>query len=227
MPLAANGQATASIATLADGSHSLTAAYSGDASFQPSASTGAAVAITVGDVNLNLGAGQSQTVVAGAPVAYSFPLSPLVTPTFLYDVHLTATGLPPGATYTFSPASIPAGSASTPVTLTVQTAKASASLSAPGQHGNSRSLVALALGLLLPLVGAKSVRRRLKAMPRSLAMILCAALSLGAMLGLAGCGSGGFYKATTSTSTSGTYTITVTATSADLVRVSTVQLTIQ
>jgi len=41
---------------------------------------------------------------------------------------------------------------------------------------------------------------------------------------MTGCGGGGFYGAT---STSGKYTITVTATSADLVRVSTVQLTIQ
>jgi hypothetical protein len=34
-PLGANGQATSSVATLTDGSHSLTAAYSGDSSFLP------------------------------------------------------------------------------------------------------------------------------------------------------------------------------------------------
>jgi ABC-type glycerol-3-phosphate transport system substrate-binding protein len=55
-------------------------------------------------------------------------------------------------------------------------------------------------------------------------MILFAVLSIGAMAGVSGCGSGGFFGAT---STSGKYTITVTATSADLVRTSTVQLTIQ
>ncbi|MGD0647417.1 MAG: Ig-like domain repeat protein [Acidobacteriaceae bacterium] len=226
VPLGANGRAIYSIATLVDGSHSLTAAYSGDPNFQPSGSTGAAVAITVGNVNLNLGGDQNQSVVTGGAVAYSFPLSPLVTPTFLYDVHLTATGLPPGATYTFSPAVIPAGSGSMPVTLTVQTAKGTARLSmpaAPGQH-SPRGLTALAFGLLLPLLGAKSVRRRLKAMPKPLAMILFAVLSIGAMAGVSGCGSGGFFGAT---STSGKYTITVTATSADLVRTSTVQLTIQ
>jgi len=226
VPLGANGQATYSVATLADGSHSLTAAYSGDSSFQPSGSTGAAVAITVGDVNLNLGGGQNQSVVPGAAVAYTFPLSPLVTPTFLYDVHLTATGLPQGATYTFSPATIPAGSGSMPVTLTVQTAKGTASLSMPAAPGRNswRGPTALAFGLLLPLLGAKRVRRRLKAMPRPLAMVLFIVLSMGAMVGMTGCGGGGFYGAT---STSGKYTITVTATSADLVRVSTVQLTIQ
>ena len=44
------------------------------------------------------------------------------------------------------------------------------------------------------------------------------------MVGMTGCGGGGFYGPT---ATSGQYTITVTATSGDLVRVSTVQLTIQ
>jgi hypothetical protein len=55
-------------------------------------------------------------------------------------------------------------------------------------------------------------------------MILCAVVSMGAMIGLTGCGAGGFYGPT---ATSGSYTITVTATSADLVRTSTVKLTIQ
>ncbi len=226
VPLGANGHATYAVTTLADGSHSLTAAYSGDGSFQASGSTGTAIAITVGNINLNLGGDQNKSVIPGAAVAYTFPLSPLVTPTFLYEVHLTATGLPAGATYQFSPALIPAGSASLPVTLTVQTAKGTASLSmpaGPGQQNSSRGLTALAFGLLLPLLGAKQVRRRLKVMPGPLA-ILFVVLSLGAMVGMTGCGSGGFYGAT---STTGKYTITITATSADLVRVSTVQLTIQ
>jgi len=226
VPVGANGVATYSIATLADGSHSLTAAYSGSSYFLPSSSTGAAIAITIGDINLNLGGDQSRSVVPGAAVSYTFPLSPLVTPTFLYDVQLTATGLPPGATYTFSPATIPAGSGSLPVTLTIQTTKGTASLSipaAPGQQSSSRGFMAIAFGLLVPLFGARSVRRRLKAMPKSMLMILFAVLSLGVTLGLSGCGSSGFFGPT---STSGNYTITVTATSADLVRSSTVKLII-
>lgn len=47
---------------------------------------------------------------------------------------------------------------------------------------------------------------------------------LGAMGGMTGCGTSGFYGPT---ATNGKYTITVTATSADLIRVSTVQLTLQ
>jgi hypothetical protein len=166
--------------------------------------------------------------VAGyAVAAYTFSLSPLFTPTFLYDVHLAATGLPPGATYTVSPAMIPADSANLPVTLTVQTTKGIASLSipaGPGQQNSSRGLTGLAFGLLFPLLGAKPVRKRLKAMPRPLAMILLTVLSMGAMVGLNGCGGDSFDVPNFA---SGKYTITATATSADLARVSTVQLTIR
>jgi DNA-binding beta-propeller fold protein YncE len=227
VPLGANGQATYTATTLADGSHALTAAYSGDPDFEPGVSAVAPAAITVDDIDLKVAAGQTRPIVPGAAAAYTLQLSSLVTPTFLYDVHLTATGLPAGATYTLSPAMIPAGSASLPVTLTVQTVRRVASLTmptAPGRQNSSRALTALAFGLLLPLFGAKTIRRRLKAMPGPLAVILFAALCVGLMAGLTGCGGGGFYGPT---SNSGSYTITVTATSANLVRTTTVQLTIQ
>jgi ABC-type transporter Mla subunit MlaD len=68
------------------------------------------------------------------------------------------------------------------------------------------------------------LRCRLTAIPRTLALVLFTAMGLCATLGLSGCGAGGFFG---HTATTGSYTITVTATSADLVRTSTVQLTIQ
>jgi hypothetical protein len=225
--VALNGQASYSVAGLAQGSHSLTAAYSGDGNFQASTSTGTGVAITVGNINLDLGNDQNQSVIPGGVAAYTFPLSPVVTPTFLYDVKLTASGLPPGATYTFSPATIPAGSATLPVTLTVQTAKGTASLSPPppgGSQNPSRGLTGLAFCLILPLFWLKRAHRRLKAISKALTLVLFTAMSLWATLTLSGCGAGGFFG---HTATSGSYTITVTATSADLVRTSTVQLTIQ
>ena len=227
VPIGAGGTASYTNSSLAQGSHSLTATYSGDGDFQPSTSTGTGISITVGNINLNLGNDQNQSVVPGAAVSYSFPLSPLVTPTFLYNVQLTATGLPPGATYTFSPASIPAGSGSLPVTLTIQTAKGTASLSLPpsgGSQHSARGLTALAFILIVPLFGLKRVRERLREIPKPLAVILFTAMSLWMVTALSGCGGGGFFGPTAS---SGTYTITVTATSADLIRTSTVQLTIQ
>jgi hypothetical protein len=207
------GIAAASESTLADGQHNLTATYSGDSTFQPGASSGAGISITISDLDLALGGDNNQTVLPGAAVTYNFPLSPLVTPTFLYEVTLTANGLPPGATYTFSPASIPAGSGPLGVAFTVQTAKPVA-LGRPGERG--RTWYALALGMLLPLAAAKRFRKRLRS-----GVILLVALSLGGAAGLGGCGSGGFLGTPVGKTS---YTITIVASSADLVRTSTVQL---
>jgi hypothetical protein len=162
-------------------------------------------------------------------VTYNFPLSPVVTSTFIYSVALTATGLPPGATYTFSPATIPAGSGTQHVAFTVQTAKSSALLQrTPGSRRTP--WLALVLGLLLPLAGAKRVRARLitsapqRASSRLLLLLLLCALGLGLVGGLGGCGSGGFLGAPKGPTS---YTITINATSGTLVRTSTVQLNLE
>ena len=177
--------------SLSSGTYSVIATYSGDSNFLPGASTGAPATISVSDLNLALGGDNNKSVVPGGAVAYNFPLSPVVTPTFIYDVALTATGLPPGATYTFSPATIPAGSGTLPVAFTAQTAKTTALL-----HRNSGSSnntwFALGFGLLLPLVGIRRFRASLSTAPRLLLIILFGSISLGLIGGLLGCGSGGF-----------------------------------
>ena len=216
--LGINGSASFTTTALPSGIHPITGIYSGDANYLTSTSSSASANITVGTINLDLGGDQNKKVVPGASVAYNFPLSPLVTPTFLYDVKLTATGLPPGATYTFSPASIPAGSGSVPVTLTVQTAKTTAALRKQSSTG-SLALATLGCGFFLSLL----LSRRRKAMPRLVVLLLCGMGSLATLTGLTGCVGGGFFGTTT---TSGKYTINVTATSGSLVRTSTVQLTI-
>jgi hypothetical protein len=207
---------------LASGTYSVTASYSGDGSFLPSASTGAPVSITISTLDLALGGDNNKTVVPGAAVTYNFPLSPVLTPTFLYTVALTATGLPPGATYTFSPASIPAGSGPIPVAFTVQTAATTGMLRA--SKTPKTPWFALLFGLLLPLAGAKHFRSRITRMPRVLMLLLFGALSLGLVAGLGGCGSGGFLGTPPGQTN---YTITIVATSGTLVRTSTVQLNLE
>ena len=145
VPIAAGQAAVYSETSLSSGTYSVTASYSGDGSFLPSASTGAPVSIAVSDLNLALGGDNNKAVVPGGAVTDNFPLSPVVTSTFIYDVTLTATGLPPGATYTFSPATIRAGSGTLPVAFTVQTAKTTAMShripGLPGPRGSSWSSV--------------------------------------------------------------------------------------
>jgi hypothetical protein len=107
-------------------------------------------------------------------------------------VTFSASGLPSGANATFSPAMIPANSPSTPLTLTIQTSTSqpSAQTAHSGQPFSGLPLAPVALGfLLLPLARLK----RLRQMPRLFLGLLAAILSLGALLGLSGCG-GGFFN---------------------------------
>jgi hypothetical protein len=126
------------------------------------------------------------TVAQGTAAIYPLTLSPQGAATYPDALTLSATGLPTGATATFSPAAIAAGSAMTPVTLTIQTSGQTARNEKPS---SGRSFAPVALGfLLLPLAGMKSVRRRMRHMPRLTVALAITVLSLGAVLGLSGCG---------------------------------------
>jgi hypothetical protein len=145
------------------------------------------------------------TVAPGAAATFTLTLSPGGVASYPNAVTFSAIGLPPGATATFSPATIPAGSAATSVTLTIQT---SSSQTARNEKPSSRSPfapVALAF-LLLPLAGMKSVRRQLRQMPRLTVALAVMVLSLGAVLGLSGCGG-----SSTPSPTAKSYTVVVTA----------------
>jgi hypothetical protein len=135
-------------------------------------------------------------------------------------VTFSATGLPTGATATFSPATIPAGSAAVPVTLTIQTSSSQTALNEKPSSGSSFAPVALAF-LLLPLAGMKSVRNRLRQMPRLTVALALMVLSLGAALGLTGCGG-----SSSPTPTAKTYTVVVTATDVTTAARSSVNLTL-
>ncbi len=96
----------------------------------------------------------------------------------------STTGLPPGATATFSPATIPAGSPAIPVTLTLQTSNNQTAYNEKPSSGGPLPSIALGF-LLLPLAGLK----RLRQMRRLFLVALMAALSLGAVLSLSSCAS--------------------------------------
>jgi sugar lactone lactonase YvrE len=145
-----------------------------------------------------------ETVLPGGAAAFNLTLAPGSAPTYPDALTLGTTGLPAGATVTFSPAAIPAGSGVTPVTMTVQTVKQQTARNA--KPGRSLGTMALAL-LLLPMAGIKPVRRRLRKMPGLPVVLAAAALSLGAMVCLSGCSSNGFFNQPAKS-----YTVVVTAT---------------
>jgi hypothetical protein len=148
------------------------------------------------------GASTSATVTPGGTATYNFTLTP-ASGVFPDGVAFTATGLPPGATATFSPATIAAGSAATPVTLTIQTSNQTARNEQPFS-GVQLPLPSLGF-LLLPLASVKLVRRRLPKMTRLSMVFSAMALSLGVVLGLSGCAGGGGSKSAQS------YSVVITA----------------
>jgi hypothetical protein len=149
----------------------------------------------------------SQSVMAGSSVAYTINVTPQGG-AFTSAVTLTASGLPPGATASFAPSSITPGSAGASSTLTVQTAKTSASLR-PEDWSSTKPMLALVGFLFL------FARKR----RRPVLYCLLAFASLAGLASLSGCGG--------SSPTAANYTITVTATSGSVVQTSTVVLTVQ
>jgi len=130
----------------------------------------------------------TMSVAAGAAASYSLTLTPPMGITLNDPITLAATGLPAGATATFSPAgSIMLGSAAATVTLSIQTASATTAHNEKPVMGNRPGAIALGF-LLLPLLGIKAARRRLRqSLPLALLVV---GLSFGAMLGIDGCSGG-------------------------------------
>jgi len=233
------GIATFVTSALAVGSHPVTALYSGDSNYI--AATSGQVTELVQDFNLTIsisGGGSagttSVTTTPGGTAIYSFTLSPVGSATFPATVTLSASGLPANATYTFLPASLPAGSGPTPVTLTIVLAPVTAaSLQPAASHAggtvegtkasNSPRLPYLALALLL-LPFAGRMRKTGRKLGRLLPLLVLLISGVAATMGITGCGSsstGYFGQA------SKTYTIAVTGTSGSLTHSTTVTLTVQ
>jgi sugar lactone lactonase YvrE len=209
----APGSSTALATTpaLPTGTDTITAVYSGDSNF--TGSTSSTLPQVVEDFGITLtpqpnnpAGSTNQTVVPGKTVTFDFALTPLLGP-FNFPIALSATGLPPGATVTFSPQTVTPGATPANFTMTIQTAVNQGLL----HRGSSRGggFIAFAL-LLLPFTRrlrrrAKQIKR-LRPMPLALTLLLCG-IALG---GITGCGTDtGFFAQPQQN-----YTITVTGTSA-------------
>lgn len=128
------------------------------------------------------GSSPDQVLQPGGSVSYTLTVTPTALSALPGALTFTTTGLPPGTTVTFSPAKIPAGSAATNVTITIQ--------DSASQTANTRSQgrPPIALAMLLPMLGILSLRKRVGTMPRFRVRPALSTFCLGAILSLTGCG---------------------------------------
>jgi len=189
------GQALLTLSTLSVGTHSLTAAYGGDAADQASTSTAVTVTITAAtttpppaaDYGLTLSAG-ALTVTQGGSGSLTVAVAP--ENGFVASLSFACSGLPSGWGCSFAPSTL-SGSKSQSTTMTVSQTNSSSLM--PGPSGLVLALVSPFPLFLLGLTG-KSRRARW--------------MLLGVfVLTLAGCSS----SSTGSQSAPSTYNVTVTA----------------
>lgn len=226
-----NGVATYQVtAPIAGQTYLLTANYAGDTIFAASQSSGP-LAVTVAPLSFTLAlnpgsgsSGQSQTVQPGGAATYAFNITPTVG-AYPGPVTFSATGLPQGATVTFSPATLAPSAGAKTITMTVQTAaSATSALSATTAASHSpfeRGGPILLGSLLLPLLGLRRARKSWQ--KRGL---LVALLLLGGLAGvstLTGCGSSVRLSGNTQPQ-SASYTVIISATSGGVTQSTSVNL---
>jgi hypothetical protein len=219
----ASGVATYTTSGLAANAHTISAVYSGDTLF--STITSGLLAETVEDFTIAPASGSgSATASSAGRATYTLSFTPTIGTTFVGVISFAVSGLPSGATATFSPATLPANSAANSVTLTVTLPSQAAALPASNPF-RSGSLPAALGVILLPFAVKRNTLRQngalrgLKRIGRltllSIAIVWVAALS--------GCGGGQPAPGPTAQ----TYSLTVTATSGSLSHSTTVNLIVQ
>jgi len=201
--------ATCTTSVLTVGTHSITAVYSGDTNFNGASSAVLSQVVNSAADFAVAATPATQIIPPGASASYSVSVSSVTAP-FTNPVTLTATGLPPEATYSFSPATVTPGANGASSTLMISVPRQSASAT---PHLSSKTPLVLAV-LLLPLTAFRRGRGRVK--------LLLLLVGLTAFASMTGCGAGGYFSQPQKT-----YTITVTGTSGTLTHSTTITLTVQ
>ncbi len=230
---------TASLITssLAIGSHTITADYSGDTDLAGSASSPLTQSILDFNLAPTSGTGGSsgtpvttQTTAPGGTATYPLSIVPTAGIIFPAPITLTITGMPAGATAAITPSlwtqvtntlwSFPAQTPLGPLSLAIQLPSAVAHLDPPSRSGRNLPAMVFAL-LLLPFAGRlRALRKRLSG---TISLLLLAVAAMGAMAALGGCGStSGLFA-----DQAKTYTVTVTANSGTLSHATTLTLTVK
>jgi hypothetical protein len=176
------------------------------------------------DFSLTANGSSAATVKAGATATYQLTFASSGGP-FASPVSLACSGAPLHSTCGISPATIPAGSSSIAVTITVSTTATVASLSQPHME-NDRPV--LAIWIFTPgflLFGLVSVGGKRRKIGRPCALLI---LLIGLALFATACGSGSNSTTPVTTGTTpGTYTMVVTAASGSVNHTMPLTLTVQ
>jgi len=211
-----NGAASFATSFTSAGNHTITAAYSGDAT--NAAASGTVTQTVDAPIALDSSDSTSLTVAAGQSVTATVSVSGDAG--FSGTVNFSCTGLPMNAGCSFSPASAAvSGTTAATTTLTVSTA---ATMTASARDGeSSRALTVLACGL--PLLGLLT----LLPIARGRRLLLCLGFALFvSATSLTGCGGGQSAQSQTKTAP-GSYTFNVVATSGSATSTASYKLTVQ
>ncbi|HKF46367.1 MAG TPA: Ig-like domain repeat protein [Terracidiphilus sp.] len=215
----AAGSATYATSTLAAGSHSITAQYSGDGNFGSVTSTALTQTVSALSIGPAPGAPTTANITPGGVA--NFVLS--VTPPGNSPVNLSVSGLPTGATSSFSPNPVAAGAGPTNVQFVINLA-GQASSTSPQHTPLTRMPLALGL-LLLPFLGLRRSRRRAG---RFLLLAILAIAGAAVAAGLSGCAGHNFNNGPTPSPTpEGAYPLTVTATAGATTQTTALTLNVQ
>jgi sugar lactone lactonase YvrE len=211
-----NGVATYTMVMPAAG-EAIQVMYAGDSNFTSAWST--TLPQGYSDFGITFGSsGSSLTVADGGQATYALVVSATGTgiAKLQAPVTLSVSGLPGGASASFSPATAPANAPSTNVTLTITTTALAAAVrpgSAP--FDEKRPVMVLGLVLFFSLVRLRKASRMVRG---KLVLVLFAFAGAATLIGISSCGSGGssVTPAPPAKTNPQTYTLTVTGTEGPL-----------
>lgn len=184
----ANGAASYTTSALPAGNDSILAVYSGGPDFLGSTSPAISENITSFALNLSaLSSSGGLTLLPGQSVSFTFTVTPAYG-SYSEPVFFSIAGLPAGFTASFNPNPVTPGNSPVTVTLTITAAPLLSKIESNSLFRNREPLL---LALLVPLLGLRRIRQRLR---RRGLHLLIAILSLAAIAGISSCTGAGFFN---------------------------------